>query len=71
MRVRTRKELAEGWGPGYKEYEPGEKREEDNSKLRFTERLLTLVGLGSKKKKRREEDKLDPTLDPNWTPEFC
>ena len=78
-RVLTRKELAEGWGLGYKELGweeeleilgPAEQEANSNSGSRWVQWLSNLVGMGTKKETKKEP-KPDPTLDPNWKPEWC
>jgi hypothetical protein len=67
-RVMTRKDWAAGWPPGY--IEPDLKEEGAGKlKLSWTQWLLRLVGLHAEKKKPELEP--DPTLDPNWQPEYC
>ena len=79
-RVLTRKELAEGWGPGYKELGweeeelailgPAEQEANDNLGSRWLQWLSNLVCRGTRKETKKEP-KPDPTLDPNWKPGWC
>jgi hypothetical protein len=66
VRFITREELAAGWGPGYTEPDSCEQKGEE-SNLSWTQWLMSLVGIELAKK----EPEPDPTLDPNWQPEFC